>query len=67
MKRQWKIYRELQECPNGQSRWDRAYLLALEIAHSVEVSQMQPILEVQHASSDLCTGLDPAPSPSPND
>ena len=67
MKRQWKIYREVQESPNGQSRWDRAYLLVLEIARSVEATQTKTSLEVQHASSDLCPGLDPAPSPSPND
>ena len=34
MKRQWKIHREVQEYPNGQERWDRAYLLILEITHS---------------------------------
>ena len=67
MKRQWKIHREVQEYPNGRSRWDRAFLLVLEIARSVEATQTQMSLEVQYASSDLCEGLDSAPSPSPND
>jgi hypothetical protein len=67
MKRQWKIYRKVQECPDGQSRWDRAYLLVLEIAHSVEMNQKQTSLEVQHADSDLCQGIDSTPSTSSND
>ena len=67
MKRQWKIHRKVQEYPDGQSRWDRAYLLVLEIARSVESAQTQTSPEVQHASSNLCEGLDPTPSASPND
>jgi len=66
MKRQWKIHRKVQERPDGQSRWDRAYLLVLEITRSVEANQMQTSLEVQHASSDLCEGVDPTPSTSAN-
>jgi hypothetical protein len=65
MKRQWKIRREVQEYPNGQSRWDRAYLLVLEIARNVEIKQMTN-LEVQHASSDLCPSLDLETSPDSN-
>ncbi len=67
MKRQWNIHREVQEYSDGQSRWDRAYLLVLEIAQSVEAIPIQTSLEVQHANSDLCAGLDTAPSPSSND
>jgi hypothetical protein len=62
MKRKWKIHREVQEYPNGQDLWDRAYLLILEIAHSVVADPGQPNLEVSHASSDLCEGIDPASS-----
>jgi hypothetical protein len=65
MKRQWKIRREVQEYPNGQSRWDRAYLLVLEIARNVEIKQMTS-LEVRHASSDLCPSLDLETSPDSN-
>ena len=67
MKRQWKIHRDVKEYPDGQSRWDRAYLLVLEIARSVEAHQMLTSLEVQRASSDLCEGIDPTPSTSSND
>jgi hypothetical protein len=67
MKRQWKIRREVREYPNGQSRWDRAYLLILEIARNVEITQIQTTsLEVQYASSDLCPSLDPETSPDSN-
>lgn len=68
MKRQWRIRREVQEYPNGQSRWDRAYLLVLEITRDVEMKQMQTAKpEVQNASSNLRTSLDPASSSSSND
>jgi hypothetical protein len=67
MKRQWKKHRNVQEYPDGQSRWDRAYLLVLEIARSVETDQTPANLEVQHASSDLCESIDPSPSTSSND
>jgi hypothetical protein len=60
MKHQWTIHREVKEYPDGQKRWDRAYLLNLEIARSVEEKRKTVILEVSHASSDLCEGLDPA-------
>jgi hypothetical protein len=66
MKRQWKIHRKVQEYPDGQSRWDRAYLVVLEIARSIEGDQMQTSLEVQHASSNLCESVDPTPSTSSN-
>ena len=66
MKRQWKIHREVQEYLNGQDRWDRAYHLILEIAHSVVTDPGQPNLEVSHASSDLCEGIDPTSSTGPD-
>jgi hypothetical protein len=60
MKRHWTIHREVKECPDGQKRWDRAYLLILEIARSAEEKRRTAIPEVSHANSDLCQGLDPA-------
>jgi hypothetical protein len=66
MKRQWKIQRELKESLDGQSRWDQAYQLLAEIARSVDEDQRQALLEVSHASSDLCTSIHPTPSASPN-
>jgi hypothetical protein len=56
----------VKECADGQKRWDRAYLLVLEIAQSVEQRQEKPVVEVNHANSDLCPSIDPAPDASPN-
>lgn len=68
MKRQWKIHRKVQECADGQDRWDRAYLLVLEIARSAKIDQQtQTSLEVQHASSDLCESVDATTSTSSDD
>jgi hypothetical protein len=58
MKHQWKIHREVQEYLNGQYRWDRAYLLLMEIAQSSAVNQWPRNQEVCHASSDLCESID---------
>lgn len=66
MKRQWQVKRTVKETEDGQKRWDRAYLLVLEIARSVEQSQETPSLEVSHASSDLCPRIDPKTSTSPD-
>ena len=66
MKHQWRIQRELKEYPDGQKRWDRAYLLVMEIARSVEENQTQMRLEVHYASSDLCKSIDPTSSTSTN-
>jgi hypothetical protein len=66
MKRQWKIQREKKEFPDGQSRWDRAYQLILEIACSVEKTQTLMKLEVYYASSDLCESIDSATSTNTN-
>jgi hypothetical protein len=67
MKCQSTIHRKVLEYPGGQRRWDRAHLFVLEIAHSVEMNQKQADLEVRHASSDLCEGVDSMPSTSSND
>ncbi len=67
MKRQWKIRRNVKEIPDAQSRWDRAYRLILEIAHSVEENQSQTKAEVRHASSNLCQGIHPTAGSSADD
>ncbi len=66
MKHQWQVKRTVKESPDGQKRWDRAYLLVLAITRSIEPGQEQPKAEVNHASSDLCPGIDPTASPSAN-
>ena len=58
MKRQWRIHRKVQEHPKGQDRWDRAYLLIMEIAQSSAVNQWPTKQEVRHASSDICESID---------
>lgn len=64
MKRQWQIKRTVKEQETGQKRWDRAYLLLLEIARTVEQDQTVLETEANHASSDLCSRIDPTPGSS---
>jgi hypothetical protein len=64
MKRQWTICRQVREHPDGQSRWDRAYQLVLEIAESLDHNPMKSPLEVDHASSHLCPCVNPTSSAS---
>jgi len=66
MKHQWQVKRTVKESPDGQKRWDRAYLLVLEITRSIETGQEQPKAEVNHASSDVCPGIDPTTGASAN-
>lgn len=63
MKRQWTIHRDVKEYPDGQKRWDQAYLLILEIARSAKEDWKIEDPEVRHASSDLCESLDPTSGP----
>lgn len=67
MKRQWKLCRRVKEYPGGQKRWEKAYLLLMEIGHSSEANQTRTSPEVQYANSDLCAGVDPAPGISADD
>ncbi len=64
--RQWQVKRTVKESADGQKRWDRAYLLILEIAQAVQQSQETRTVEVNHASSDLCPGFDPTAGSSPD-
>lgn len=64
--RQWRVKRTVKETEDGQKRWDRAYLLLLEIAQAIQQSQETPNAEVNHANSDLCPGFDPTAGPSPD-
>ena len=67
-KKSWKIARTVQERQDGQKRWDRAYLLVLEIAQSASpsITQEAAQMEVDHASSNLCPGINPTSGPDPN-
>lgn len=66
MKHQWQIQRMVKELEGGQKRWDRAYLLILELARLVQPIQEKPGMEVNHVSSDLCARVDPTADPSAN-
>ena len=67
MTRQWQVHRTVKPSEDGQKRWDRAFVLILEIPQTVKQNQAEPKKEVNHANSDLCAGIDPKPSPRPND
>ncbi len=64
--RQWQVKRTEKASADGQKRWDRAYLLVLAIAQAVQQSQETPNAEVNHASSDLCPGINPTAGASPD-
>ena len=66
MKRQWQKKRTVKESPDGQQRWDQAYLLILEMTRSIEQTKNQPKVEVNDASSDICQSIDPATSTNPD-
>jgi hypothetical protein len=66
-RRQWTVQRTIRETADAQKRWDQAYLLVVEMARSVEQEEIRPEIEVNHASSDLRPGVDPAASPGSND
>jgi hypothetical protein len=67
MKRQWQVHRTVKQSEDGQKRWDRVFLLILEIPQKVESNQAETKEEVNHASSDLCPGIDPESGARSND
>lgn len=74
MKRHWIVRQQFTPYPDGAQRWDRAYQHLLQWANApIPLTptppplSSQPPQEVDHASSSLCSGLDPAPSREPND
>ena len=67
MKRQWQVHRTVKQSEDGQKRWDRAFVLILEIRQTLKQEQRKANEEVNHASSDLCAGIDPEPGPRSND
>lgn len=69
MKHQWRIHRQFNPHLNGEQRWDRAYQYLLLWAKATETTsstnsdeEFQPTLEVDHATSSLCSGLYKKPS-----
>jgi hypothetical protein len=74
MKRHWIVHRQFKPYPDGRLRWDRAYQYLLQWARTTEpVTTPYPppsspsTQEADHATSNLCTGVNPTPDREPND
>jgi hypothetical protein len=67
MKHKWQVKREIVAYPDGQRRWDKAYLCLLRWAHEREVTRISQKQEVSHESSSLCPRFDPQTSRNPDD
>jgi hypothetical protein len=68
--RTWRLRRRPSPRPDGQQRWDRAYLRLLQWTQ-LPLSPQQPAESVTrqedtHDSRAVCTRLDPAPGPHAN-
>jgi hypothetical protein len=64
----WRLRRRPSPRPDGQRRWDRAYLRLLQWTQAPQ--QPAESLRGQEDTHDgraLCTRLDPAPNPNAND
>ena len=72
----WRLHRQTSPRPDGQQRWDRAYLLLLQWTQRVPSPQSQPQPqrrpvpkqeENTHDGRPVRTRLNPAPVPYAND
>ena len=61
MKRRWQLKRSEMACRDGQRRWDQVYQCLLQWADEVHPQ------EEDHAGGPLRSGIDPAPTTSPDD
>ena len=69
MKSTWKVQRTVAPRDDGQRRWDDAYQFLLQWAtlSSAEMCSAATQQEEGNERGSLCTGLQPAPTPSPDD
>ncbi len=71
MQRQWRVRRQMVAAPDGQQRWDRAYQHLLNWASPGPPPQTatneRQTVEVEHARSGLCAGLDATASADADD
>ena len=72
MDRQWRVQRQVLAVPDGQRRWDQAYLRLLSWAAAAApppatVVSDQQRWEVHDARRDLCAGIDAAPGTGADD
>jgi hypothetical protein len=66
----WRVHRRPSPRPDGQQRWDRAYLLLLQWIQPTPQAwpdQEKEEEEDSHDGRSVCTGLNPAPDPHAND
>ena len=72
----WRLRRRSSPRPDGQQRWDRAYRCVVQWTQPPQLCPAAIPPPPRSASgqeedhddrSSLCAGLDPAPSPDPND
>lgn len=73
MKRHWQVRRQMQAATDGARRWDRAYMLILEMtlpavppASPEAVDTSPPAQKGNHEDGDLRAGFDLTASPSPD-
>ncbi len=71
---QWRVRRQPSPRPDGQQRWDRAYLYLMQWAHLSAPTQPMPGQEKEqekeedsHDGRSVCARLEPAPNAHPND
>ena len=62
----WRLRRRPSPRPDGQQRWDRAYLHLLQWAHQSVPTQPEPGQEDSHDGRFVCPCLEPAPDQHPN-
>lgn len=74
MKRSWTVRRTVQDLPNGEQRWDRAYQILLRWAQDAHIDRAANAVtpadlaqEVSDESSDLRTRIDTAAGSGPID
>ena len=69
MKPTWKVQRTVAARDDGQRRWDYAYQFLLQWAtvSSAEICSAATQQEEGNECGTLCSGLEPASTPSPDD
>jgi hypothetical protein len=63
----WRLRRRPAPRPDGQQRWDRAYLHVLQWAQLSAPTQPESDQEDSHDGRPVCTGLNAAPDPHATD